>query len=119
MGLPPPSYDWAMARSVEELEHEGVGEAVVALTEEARKVVLEAKAAEPEPETLALWLEVRGVQGGNFAYDLYFQALVDAADEDSVVVDDDLAVVVPAASVDRLRAHASSGRRRARAGWPS
>ena len=92
-----------MARSVEELEQDQLAEAVVSLTEEARKVVLEAKAAEPDPDTLALWLEVRGVQGGNFAYDLYFQALVDADDDDAVSVDDDLAVVVPSASVDRLR----------------
>lgn len=97
------SYDWGMARSVEELQHDQLLDAVVTLTEEAKKIVLEAKGSEPEPDTLALWLEVRGVQAGNFAYDLYFQALADAADEDAVSFDGELAVVVPAASVDRLR----------------
>lgn len=92
-----------MARSVEELQHDQLLDAVVTLTEEAKKIVLEAKGSEPEPDTLALWLEVRGVQAGNFAYDLYFQALADAADDDAVTLDGDLAVVVPATSVDRLR----------------
>lgn len=89
-----------MVRSAEELEHDVT--AVVTVTEEARKVVLEAMAGEPEPEALALWLEVRGVEGGSFAYDLYFQAHRDAGEEDAVSTDGDLAVVVPAGSIDRL-----------------
>ena len=93
-----------MARSVEELEHDEVAGSIVTVTEEARKVVVEAMAGEPDTENLALWLEVRGVQDANFAYDLYFQARRDAADEDAVFVDgDDLTIVVPSASVDRLR----------------
>lgn len=76
---------------------------VVTITEEARRVVTDAIAQEPDPEHLALWLEVRGVQAGAFLYDLYFQSLADAGDDDSVHPADDLTVVVPAASVDRLR----------------
>ena len=76
---------------------------VVNLTPEARQVVADALGQEPDPERLALWLEVRGVQSGAFVYDLYFQALADADGEDAVEHDGDLAVVVPAASVDRLR----------------
>jgi Fe/S biogenesis protein NfuA len=76
---------------------------VVSVTDEARRVVLEAIAQEPDPERLALWLEVRGVQAGAFVYDLYFQAIADAADDDAVGRDEDLPVVVPASSVDRLR----------------
>ena len=52
---------------------------------------------------LALWLEVRGVQEGSFVYDLYFQALSDADEGDAHHSQDGLDVVVPAASVDRLR----------------
>lgn len=52
---------------------------------------------------LALWLEVRGVQAGSFVYDLYFQALSDADEGDAHHSQDGLDVVVPAASVDRLR----------------
>ncbi len=91
-----------MARSVEELEHATL-EGVVSITDEARAVVLEALSGEPEPESLALWLEVRGVQAGNFVYDLYFQALRDAGEEDAVFLDEGLAVVVPEPSVARLR----------------
>ena len=85
-----------MARSVEDL-------ALVSLTPEAKKVVVEALAQEPGPDRLALWLEVRGVQQGAFVYDLYFQALSDAGDGDVVSHDGELAVVVPSASVDRLQ----------------
>lgn len=76
---------------------------VVTLTDQARSVVAEAMAQEPDPDRLALWLEVRGVQGGAFQYDLYFQPRADAAEDDAVYRDDELPVVVPAGSVDQLR----------------
>ena len=79
------------------------GEAVVTLTPEAHRVVREAIGAEPEPETLALWLEVRGVQADSFVYDLYFQAISDADASDVGHVQDELHVIVPAESVERLR----------------
>jgi Fe/S biogenesis protein NfuA len=85
-----------MARTAEDL-------AVVTLTPEARQVVQEALAQEPDPERLGLWLEVRGEQDGQFVYDLYFQAVSDAGAEDVVGQADGLAVVVPAGSVDNLR----------------
>jgi Fe/S biogenesis protein NfuA len=76
---------------------------VVTVTPEARQVVREALSQEPDPDRLALWLEVRGVQHAQFVYDLYFQAASDAGDDDSVFDDGDLIVVVPKASLDRLR----------------
>ncbi len=94
-----------MATTAEDL-HDDVSEEIlplVTLTPEARTVVRDAIAQEPDPESLALWLEVRGIEGGSFVYDLYFQAQSDAGDEDSVVVADDLCVVIPAPSIDRLR----------------
>ena len=66
-------------------------------------MVREAMSQEPDPDRLALWLEVRGVQDAQFVYDLYFQAAADAAEEDSVVDDGEITVVVPEPSVDRLR----------------
>lgn len=86
----------AMARTAEDL-------AFVSVTPEARKVVIEALNQEPDSERLALWLEVRGVQNGAFVYDLYFQAVADAGDDDVVSEEDNLSVVVPAGSADRLR----------------
>ncbi len=76
---------------------------VVSLTPEAYRVVKEAIEQEPGPATLGLWLEVRGVQAGAFLYDLYFQAVSDADDGDVRFAQEELDVVVPAYSVDRLR----------------
>lgn len=90
-----------MSRTAEELL--SVDTEVLTLTDEARQVVRGAIAQEPDPERLALWVEVRGVQSGAFVYDLYFQALSDAAENDAVHTEDDLRVVVPAPSIERLR----------------
>jgi Fe/S biogenesis protein NfuA len=76
---------------------------VVSLTDEARGVVRDAINQEPDPESLALWLEVRAIEAGAFVYDLYFQATSDAGSDDALHYDDGLPVVVPAASIDRLR----------------
>lgn len=76
---------------------------VVSLTDEARAAVRDAVTQEPDPESLALWLDVRGVQDGGYVYDLYFQALSDAGEGDAVQEDGELPVVVPAAAVDSLR----------------
>jgi Fe/S biogenesis protein NfuA len=93
-----------MATTAEDLTAETTEEtSVVSLTPEAHRIVREALDQEPEPASLALWLEVRGVQEGNFVYDLYFQATSDAADDDAVHHDGDIPVVVTAGSVDRLR----------------
>ena len=76
---------------------------VLTVTTAARSVVCDARAAEPDPGSLALWIEVTGAQAGTYAYDIYFQALRDAADDDTVHHDGDLAVVVPLKSADRLQ----------------
>src|SRR5471030_3217333 len=91
-----------MATTAEELNTTSTT-SIVTLTPEAHRVVREALDQEPESASLALWLEVRGVQDGAFVYDLFFQATSDAAEEDEVHADGDVEVVVPAGSVDRLR----------------
>ena len=80
-----------------------VDDLVVTLTDEARGFVADALAQEPNAEELGLWLEVRGVEAGKFAYDLYFQAVNDADDADVTYVVENVAVVIPANSVDDLR----------------
>jgi Fe/S biogenesis protein NfuA len=89
-----------MATTAEELE---TTTPIVSLTPEARKVVREALDQEPDPASLALWLEVRGVQEGSFVYDLYFQAASDADEGDQLHSDGDVPVIVPSGSIDRLR----------------
>jgi Fe/S biogenesis protein NfuA len=76
---------------------------VVLVTDAARDKVLEIRAAEEAPETLGLRIEIVGASGVEYAYDLAFEPLDDAADGDSVVTVDGLPVIVPADSVDNLR----------------
>ena len=93
------------ATTIETPEEVALGEpgAVVSFTPKAHAVVSESIGNEPDPASLALWLEVRGVQAGTFVYDLYFQAISDADEGDIHHVQDDLHVVIPSGSVDRLR----------------
>lgn len=78
-------------------------QAVITVTPEARQVVVDARAEEGDAERLALWVEVTGAREGSYLYDIYFQATTDSAAGDSVDQQDGLAVVVPEASVARLR----------------
>jgi Fe/S biogenesis protein NfuA len=92
-----------MATQTEDLQATTPTTPLVTLTPEAYKVVREAIDQEPDPASLALWLEVRGVQAGSFVYDLYFQAVSDADEGDERTTQEELDVIVPAGSVDRLR----------------
>lgn len=78
-------------------------DAVITVTEAAREKALSFRERDPNPEKLALWLEVTGVNGGKYEYNMYLQ-LVDRAGEGDVVQHhDDLPVIIPAGSVDALR----------------
>ena len=76
---------------------------VLVVTDEALVKVLEVRDAEEEPGSLALRVAVTGINGADFAYDLAFEPLDDAEDDDHVGRFGDLTVVVPADSVDQLR----------------
>ncbi len=75
---------------------------VLRLTEEALVTVTGIRDAEDEPDGLALRVEVTGVRGTDFTYDLAFEPVADAAPDDSVAVQDGLTVWIPAGSVARL-----------------
>jgi Fe/S biogenesis protein NfuA len=75
---------------------------VLTVTEKAKKHVLKIRAEEDNPESLALWIEIIGARGGEYAYDLYFDVADKAAEGDAVVHGDDLTVVIPAASVEHM-----------------
>ena len=92
-----------MATSTKDLQSALGTSPLVTLTPEAHKVVREALGQEPDPATLALWLEVRGVQGGSFVYDLYFQASSDADEGDARLEQEGIAIIVPSGSIERLR----------------
>ncbi|MBU6515301.1 MAG: NifU family protein [Acidobacteriota bacterium] len=76
---------------------------VLALSDEARNVVLDALANEEMSSSLALWVEVTGTMGTGYTYDLYFSDLADAPEGAAVGRDGEITIVVPRASVDRLR----------------
>ncbi len=77
--------------------------ALLTLTDPARERILEVRAGEPEPDTLALWLEINGVQGNAFTYDMYFRKVDEAGEQDVVQHGDDLSVVVPEEHAENVR----------------
>jgi Fe/S biogenesis protein NfuA len=76
---------------------------VLTMTEEARNVVTDAMNGETPSDTLALWVEVTGTRGAGYSYDLYFSELNLAPEGAAIGRDGDITIVIPAASVDRLR----------------
>lgn len=79
---------------------------LIVLSDAARVRVLEVRGGEPEPETLALWVEVTGTAGTAFTYDMYFRKVSEAAPDDAVQHGDDLSVVVPSEHIDQIRGSA-------------
>jgi Fe/S biogenesis protein NfuA len=75
----------------------------VSITDPARERVLEVRSAEPEPDQLALWVEIVGLSAGGYAYDMAFLRK-DEIEESDVVVDggDGLTIVVPRLDVPAL-----------------
>lgn len=80
-----------------------VPEPILNITDVARGKILRVRAAEADAEKLALWLEVSGVANGKYRYDMYFQPVEYAGPTDAVQRHDDLSVVIPAFSVDKVR----------------
>jgi Fe/S biogenesis protein NfuA len=76
---------------------------VLTITDEAMAKVLEVRATESDPESLALWVEVSGQQNGAFTYLMEFRGEADLGDDVVVQHHDDLSVAIPADSVDWLR----------------
>ena len=78
---------------------------VLTVSDEAITQVLALREAEDDAETLGLRVEITGVQGVEYSYDLSFDPVADADPEagDSVVDQGGLPVIVPAASIDDLR----------------
>lgn len=75
---------------------------VLTVTEAARRTILGMRAAEPDPETLALKVEILGTTGNEFTYDLTFEPVADAGESDELDASTELPVLVPAASVEQL-----------------
>jgi Fe/S biogenesis protein NfuA len=78
---------------------------VLTVTDPARDKILELRAQEDAPETLCLRIEVTGVQGVEYTYDLTFDPLSEADEAAGDVVESqgDLPVIIPGDSIDSLR----------------
>ncbi len=73
------------------------------VTDAAVEKAVMVRARETEPERFALWVEVAGVSGGEYAYDLSLQPLEDAPADAHVTDLGRISIVIPAGSVDLLR----------------
>lgn len=78
---------------------------VLTVTDPAREKILELRSQEDEPDTLGLRIEVTGVQGVEYTYDLTFDPVAEADETAGDVIDahGGLPVIVPADSIDALR----------------
>ncbi len=76
---------------------------ILTVSEKVKKHVLKIRESEENGDTLALWIEITGARGSEYAYDLYFDVTDRAADGDAVIHSDDLTVVIPAASIKNLQ----------------
>ncbi len=79
------------------------GAAVLSVSDKALRRVLDIRAQEDGPTELALWVEVMGVSGADYAYDIYFQDPAQAGPGDVRIEHGDLVVIVPSDSVEQLR----------------
>jgi Fe/S biogenesis protein NfuA len=77
-------------------------EAPLAITDEARAKVLEFRAGVPDAEKQAMWVEVTGITGGEWTYNMSLKPLELARPGDSVQDTGGLAIVVPAADIQRV-----------------
>jgi Fe/S biogenesis protein NfuA len=80
-----------------------IGERLLQVTDGAREEVLGYRDASEKPDALALWVEVTGVSGDDYNYNLSLRPLQEAGAEDLVEHHGELKVVVPQSSVDKLR----------------
>ncbi len=78
-------------------------EEVLIVTDAARTAVLAIRDREDDGETLGLRVEVTGTAGIDYSYDLALDPVADAAADDHLHTVAGLTVMVPEASVSRLR----------------
>src|SRR3954467_12614281 len=78
-------------------------EDVLAITDKAQQKVLGFREGVADSERQAMWVEVTGVQNGEWTYNISLKPLAGAGDDDSLPYADDLGIVVPAADIEKLR----------------
>ena len=74
----------------------------ITITDRAHAQIMELRAAEEDGDSLGLRIEVTGIRGADFTYDLAFEPVAEAAEDDHRYDDRGLTVVIPADSVANL-----------------
>ena len=75
---------------------------VLTVTDTALAKVLDLRADEPAPESMALCIEISGTSGDAYTYDMYFQPISDILADAWTGMQDGLTIVVPATSVANM-----------------
>ncbi|HEX7095479.1 MAG TPA: NifU family protein [Acidimicrobiales bacterium] len=81
----------------------GTDTEIVHVTDRALAKILDIRSGEDNPESLGLRIEVTGVQGVEYAYDLSFEPLDERDPDDTTYDAGGLTMIIPANSVDALR----------------
>lgn len=76
---------------------------VIRVTRAALEVVRKVRAAEPEPDRLALFLEVNGSANGSYTYDLWFGHKSQIRPGDARQLEAEIEIVVVEPSIERVR----------------
>jgi Fe/S biogenesis protein NfuA len=75
---------------------------IVAVSDAALEKITGLRDGEADGEALGLFIEITGTRGVDYTYDLAFQAVADAGDNDVITVVSGLSVVVPSVDVEKL-----------------
>jgi Fe/S biogenesis protein NfuA len=79
------------------------GTPTLAITEQALERVKGFVAGTPDPDAQAMWVEVTGITGGDYTYNMTLKPKAAAALDDSVQVQEGLTMIVPARDIKALR----------------
>jgi Fe/S biogenesis protein NfuA len=77
--------------------------ALISVTPQALTMVKDARSGEDDAESLGLFLEATPAPGGKFRYDMWFEKVADADGTSSIINLDGVSLIVPTASISRLR----------------
>src|SRR3954453_3215238 len=78
-------------------------EDLLAITDKAQQKVLGFREGVADSERQAMWVEVTGVQKGEWTFNISLKPLDGAGDDDSLQYAGDLGIVVPADDIEKLR----------------
>ncbi|MBA3421897.1 MAG: NifU family protein [Thermoleophilaceae bacterium] len=76
---------------------------LLAVTDEAIQKILGFREQAPTPERQAMWIEITGISGGEWTYNLSLRPADEAEPDDAVETHGELTIVVPEPDVEKLR----------------